>query len=68
MEYGKKRIQWRSCRCTWKGTKGFLSDYYFIDQKIAEENPEAYRVTEEMITELTEKLQNQNKERREQNN
>ena len=48
--------------------KGFLSDYYFIDQKIAEENPEAYRVTEEMITELTEKLQNQNKERREQNN
>lgn len=44
------------------------SDYYFIDQKIAEENPEAYHITEEMITELTEKLQNQNKERREQNN
>ncbi|MCR4813368.1 MAG: hypothetical protein K5879_00920 [Lachnospiraceae bacterium] len=44
------------------------SDYYFIDQKIAEENPEAYHITEEMITELTKKLQNQNKERREQNN
>ena len=44
------------------------SGYTFIDHKVLEEDPEAYRVTEEMITELTEKLQNQNKERREQNN